>query len=154
MSRRKPKKRDKRRQGKRRAVQKAARGRATQKLPHQQVIVAPPSDGVKMSEVLEEFVRPYSQVVETEDAYRKLLTLAMLAWNVTLVPEKERLSTLDSLVATLPEEVREEAREIIQDLIKRKESFFAQHRRAIIDFEVADTPEGWHLSVLSTAGPI
>jgi len=104
-----------------------------------------------MSDVLEEFVEPYRQFAETEDAYRKLLMLAIVAWNVTLFAEKDRLSSLDELLATLPEEAREDGREIIRELMARKQRFFSQHRRMIIDFELTGTAEDWHLSVMSTA---
>ena len=37
------------------------------------MIIGPASDGIKMSEVLKEFVEPYRKFAETEEAYRKLL---------------------------------------------------------------------------------
>ena len=115
------------------------------------MIVGPTSDGIKMSDVLEEFVEPYRQFAETEDAYRKLLTAAIVAWNVTLFAEKDRPSRLDQLLLTLPEDVREDGRQIIEELMVRKQRFFSQHRRMIIDFEVAGTPGDWHLLVMSMA---
>lgn len=154
MSRRKSKKRKNKRRGRPRGLQKILRQRVKENFPHQKVIIGPASDGIKMSEVLEEFVEPYRKFAETEEAYRKLLTTAIIAWNVTLFPEKERLSRLDELVVTLPEDVREDGRQIIEELMVRKERFFSQHRRIIIDFEVADTRGEWHLSVMSVAGPV
>lgn len=115
------------------------------------MIVGPTSDGVKMSEVLEDFVEPYRQFAETKDAYRKLLMLAITAWNVTLFAEKDRPSRLDELLVALPEDVREDGRQIIEELMARKQRFFSQHRRMIIDFEVTGTGQDWHLSVMSTA---
>ena len=119
-----------------------------EKFPHQEVIVGPPNDGIKMSEVLEEFVEPYRELAETEEAYRNLITVAAIAWNVMLFNKKERLSWLDKLLLTLPEDEREGGREIIEELIVRKEMFFSQYRRMIIDFEVADIGREWHLSVI------
>jgi len=118
------------------------------------VVIGPTSDGIKMSDVLEEFVEPYQQFAETKDAYRKLLTTAIVAWNVMLFPEKERSSRLDELLGTLPERVRKDGRQIIEELMVRKERFFSQYRRMIIDFEVEDTGGEWHLSVMSMAGPV
>jgi len=135
----------------RRALRRTLTQRVKRNFPDQKVIVGPTSDGIKMSDVLEEFVEPYRQFAETEDAYRKLLMLAIVAWNVTLFAEKDRLSSLDELLATLPEEAREDGREIIRELMARKQRFFSQHRRMIIDFELTGTAEDWHLSVMSTA---
>jgi len=117
------------------------------------VISGPTSDGVKMSEVLEDFVEPYEQFAETKEAYRKLLTTALVAWNVMLFPEKDRSSKLDELLTTLPENVREDGRQIIEELMVRKERFFSQHKRMIVDYEVADIGSKRQLSVMSTAGP-
>jgi len=50
--------------------------------------------------------------------------------------------------------VREDGRQLIKELMVRKERFFSQYRRMIIDFEVADTGGEWHLSVMSTADPV
>ena len=122
--------------------------------PNQEVIVGPPNDGIKMSEVLEEFVKPYRELAETEEAYRNLITVAAIAWNVTLFNKKERLSWLDKQLLTLPEDEREVGREIIEELVVRKERFFSQYRRMIIDFEVADIGRDWHLSVISVPDPV
>ena len=151
VSRARSKRQGKKRRDRRRALRRTLTQRVKRNFPDQKVIVGPTSDGIKMSDVLEEFVEPYRQFAETEDAYRKLLMLAIVAWNVTLFAEKDRLSSLDELLATLPEEAREDGREIIRELMARKQRFFSQHRRMIIDFELTGTAEDWHLSVMSTA---
>lgn len=56
-------------------------------------VVFQPSGEVKMSEVLLEFVEPYKQFAQTEEAYRKMLTLAVVAWNASFLPEVERQVT-------------------------------------------------------------
>lgn len=154
MSRGKSKRREKKRHDRRRSLQKSLRQRVKEDFPRHKVTVGPASDGIKMSDVLEEFVEPYREFVKTKEAYLKLLTVALVAWNVMLFPEKDRLSRLDEVVVTLPEYVREDGRQIIEELMVRKERFFAQHRRMIIDFDVADTGEQWHLSVMSTPDPV
>lgn len=153
MSQKKTKKRQKKRRDWRRDHHKALKQRVKEKFSLQKVITGPTSDGIKMSDVLEEFVEPYQQFAETEEAYRKLLTTAIVAWNVMLFPEKDRFSRLDELLDTLPEVVREDGRQIIKELMVRKERFFSQYRRMILDFEVKDTGNKWHLSVISTESP-
>lgn len=153
MSQKKTKKRQKKRRDRRRDHQKALKQRVKEKFSLQKIITGPTSDGIKMSDVLEEFVEPYQQFAETEEAYRKLLTTAIVAWNVMLFPEKDRSSRLDELLDTLPEDVREDGRQTIEELMVRKKRFFSQYRRMILDFEVEDTGNKWHLSIISTASP-
>jgi hypothetical protein len=118
------------------------------------VITGPTSDGIKMSDVMEEFVEPYKQFANTKESYRKLLTTAIAAWNLMLFPEKDRPSKLDDLLATLPENVREDGKQVIEELMVRKEQFFSQYRRMIIDYEIVEGGEDWSLSVMSTADPV
>jgi len=144
----------KKRRDRRRDFRKALKQRVEKNFPNQKVIIGPTSDSIKMSDVLEEFVEPYQQFAETKEAYRKLLTIAIVAWNVMLFPEKDRSSRLDELLGTLPERMRKDGRQITEELMVRKERFFSQHRRMIVDFEVEDTGGKWHLSVMSMAGPV
>ena len=53
-------------------------------------VVVEPSGVAKMSEVLEAFVAPYLPLADTEDATRKLLMLAVVAWNASFLTEKEQ----------------------------------------------------------------
>lgn len=154
MSQGKSKRQQKKRRDRRRDLRKALKRKVEEKFPIQKLIIGPASDGIKMSEVLEDFVDPYREFAETKKAYQKLLTTAIVAWNVMLFPEKDRSSRLDELLATLPENVRKDGRQIIEELMVRKERFFPQNKRMIIDFEVEDTRGEWHLSVVSTAGPV
>ena len=106
-----------------------------------------------MSDVLSDFVEPYREFADTEEAYRKLLTLGVIAWSAALRPEQERQEMVDKILAdaqAATEEVEMELKEIVNMLIARKEAYFSEYRRDIIDFEVTDTGSGYHLSVAST----
>ena len=109
--------------------------------------------GVKMSEVLEDFVEPLADEVEGLEAYRRLLCLAQIAWNAALHGEPYRGDMVNELLsAALPgatAEVLSFGRSIVESLIARKEQHFADLRRPIIGFEVFDTGDGWHLNVAS-----
>ena len=58
-----------------------------------------PAGREKMSEVLEDFVEPYRDLADTDDAFRKLLNLGMLAWNAALMPEDQRRAMIDEMLA-------------------------------------------------------
>ncbi len=116
-------------------------------------IVTGPKGQVKMSDVLKDFVEPFVHSAPTEEAYRRLLTLAVLAWNISFLPEDEQEGKIDDILADLLEgdrQLKKELKEFILALIIRKKLFFADYTRQIIDFELVDQGENYHLSVVST----
>lgn len=133
---------------------KAFKEKTQRRFSLDKVVTGPTSDGVKMSDLLEEFVEPYEKYAETDEAYKNLLMTAAIAWNVTLFPEKERASKLEELLSTLPRITRKDGRQIIRELMTRKERYFAQHKRMILDFTVEEGGDDCRLSVLSTANPV
>src|SRR5260370_18579117 len=103
-----------------------------------------------MSKVLEEFVEPYKELATTDVAMRKLLTVACVAWNAALLPPAEREKMIRESEKTLPAEMRQDYRAILEPLIERKEVQFADNRRAILGFEFTMEPTGPYLRVMST----
>jgi hypothetical protein len=108
-----------------------------------------------MSEVLEDFVAPYMDMVgDNEEVYRKLLCLAVLAWNAALWPREEGQAMIDDALGKALSQGSEEdwadARDVIAELMRRKREHFATNQRDILSFELTDTGEGFHLSVVST----
>lgn len=114
------------------------------------VVIARPPDDVKMSEVLEAFIQPYLEFATTEESFKRLVATAALAWNASLLPKEKRTEMIDQTLETLPAEVREDGKQVVMDLIQRKEMYFAKFRRAILDFEVRSTKDRFHLTVVST----
>jgi len=126
--------------------------RRSSSLPPEAVIVYDPPGAAKMSEVLEEFVKPYWELATTEDAMRKLLTVACVAWNAALLPPTEREKMIRESEKTLPAGMRQDYRAILDPLIERKEEQFAENTRAILSFELTMRPTGPYLEVMSTFG--
>ena len=123
---------------------------------HGEKVVIEPSGEVKMSKVLRDFVEPYLEFADTEEAYRKLLTLAVMAWNASLLPEEEQQDMVDRIfkegLPTSTDELKAGLKEIVSMLIARKKAYFSEYTRAIIDFELIDMGSDYHLSVASTLG--
>jgi hypothetical protein len=108
----------------------------------------------KMSDQLTAFVEPYSEVIETDEAIRKLLTVGMVAWNAALKPPAKRPEMLGAFLHTFGgagTQLAAEFLQIVGALIQRKETDprFANDRRRMIDFVLTETPSGPHLQVLS-----
>lgn len=117
-------------------------------------MVTNPKGEVKMSEVLEEFVEPYLDFAQNRNQREKLFSIAVIAWNLAIMPENERQPMIDQLIKVGLKGndplAQQDTREIIDELIARKQKFFAKNKRYIVDFQLQDTGKQFHLSVAST----
>ena len=111
------------------------------------------SSGVKMYEVLEEFVEPFAAEVEGLEEYRRLLCVGQLAWNAALCSEPERgamvRETLSAAMAGADRETLAAGRVLVETLIARKERHFADLQRSILAFDLQDIGDGWYLNAVS-----
>lgn len=112
------------------------------------VIRNPPGE-IKMSEVLREFVDPYWHIADTEEAMGRLLATALVAWNTALQPEEEQANSVKQVATALPEEAREDFYSVVAELIERKNKYFAQYDRMILDYELVDRGDDYHITVVS-----
>ncbi len=104
-----------------------------------------------MSDVLENFVDPYYDLTdETREGYQGLLTIATVSWNISLLPNEERAAAIKDALESMPKEARPGSEQLMHSLIARKEKYYSEYQRAIIDFELVDRGENWHISVSST----
>ena len=113
------------------------------------IMAMPPLGGIKMSEVLMEFVEPYSGQWQTAEELTKLLGVAVIAWNATLLPRREQAAFIDEAVNKVPLEVCSDMRTFLDQMIQRKITHFASNKRVIVDYQVSMTPAGPHVVVLS-----
>ena len=119
-------------------------------LPEGTVVIDTPAGHKKMSEVLMEFIEPYSEHGDTETRLRNLLSIAALAWNAGLLPERERPGVVDQIVNTAPPEVRSGLRFMVENMIHRKLSQFGSNKRIIAEFTVNFTGRKMNIHVLSS----
>ncbi len=113
-----------------------------------------PSTGEKMSEVLEEFIEPWRDLVDSRAAFDRLIGTAIIAWNAALLPKDERQKMLDAaavaIKATSDKQTLKDFHVIMADFIRHKERHFAKNKRFIVSYQVQETKDGYHLSVAST----
>ena len=109
--------------------------------------------GVSMSDVLEQFVEPFEDLTHGEEAYRCLLTLGVLAWNAALASGAKLREMIEDVIRErMPEddeELQTYCREIVGQFVERKERYFAQYRRPILNFVLMDMGDQYHLTVMS-----
>jgi hypothetical protein len=113
---------------------------------------APHSTGEpKMSSVFLEFVAPYTAMAKSEEQYRTAIQIGLIAWNVAFLPRQARKEKLDSLIEQLAPANAADLRNLIEEMIERKERSFGDCRRWILGHRVEMTPGGARLSVVSAA---
>jgi len=107
----------------------------------------------KMSEVLMEFLEPYSDEWETEDQLRRLLTVGFVAWNAAIAPEDERQKLFESLLTKLPPDVQEDFMDVVKILMEKKKlPKFVNNKRLVLDYHLTMRSDGPYLQIVSTPG--
>ena len=117
-----------------------------------QKVLYEPKGEVKMSAIVLDFVEPYAKHTKTPEAYQTLIRIAMIAWNVALLPETEHEAMIDIPITNqhLSRADRKEIRNLLEGLIERKNKHFADYNRAIMDYQLAETKDGITLSIASS----
>jgi hypothetical protein len=121
------------------------------------IVIEPPGQ-VKMSDVLTRFVAKEMESSDTREATEMLLTLALMAWNMSFLPEQARQEMIDTALSeglpTSTGESRADLKRFIEKLIVRKHKRFSKYTRWIISFELVDLEDGnFYLNVASTLEP-
>jgi len=112
-------------------------------------IITPP---VKVSAMVIEVMRPYCDMADTLTAFHNLVVLGTIAWNAAHLSEPDRTQFVEQALSTLPipKKIRDkEIRQMVDTMIRRKETLYPQYRYWIVDFEVYETQDEYRLSVLS-----
>lgn len=113
-------------------------------------IVVNPEGFAKMSEVLAEFVSPYQRIAKSRNAYESLLEIAILAWNISILPEDKQQKFFDKAiqqVIKLDSLTQQDIKNLLNDLLTRKKKYFADDKRLIMDFQLQEIGSRYHLSV-------
>ncbi len=113
-----------------------------------QYVENPPGED-KMSEILGKFIQSHTRFATDTPSYKRLVETAVVAWNAALLPQDERANMLTEISKNFDEETREDFYTVVGELIERKERHFAKYTRTIIDVQVTDLGDSYHLAVVS-----
>lgn len=119
-----------------------------------QEMVMNPKGVAKMSEVLEKFIEPYKDTTQDFADLEALIEIAILAWNMSLIPKENRKDAMESMLSEMNSGANQpgqsEFLSMLNELIDRKDRHFSKNQRFITTFDLQDTGDGYHLSVAST----
>ena len=65
------------------------------------------------------------------------------------MPPAEQAGALDQVATALSEEAREDFYAIVREMIERKNKHFAEYDRLILDYELVDRGNDFHITVVS-----
>ena len=109
-------------------------------------------EDAKVSAMLQEIIEPYRRDANNFSEYRKLVTLAIIAWNIANIPLDQMLTSLDHHLDQLPRMTateREDLRQITLDLVQRKIKLYPEVQHPIVNFEITQTQNKYHLAIAS-----
>jgi hypothetical protein len=120
-----------------------------------EILVDPPGQ-VKMSGVLLDFAAPLLERFEPEVPTKNIIGVAVVAWNLSLIPEEDRKRSLDEMAGemSLDAEGIKGMNDVMTWLIDRKKKHFAEHKRYIVDYRLSDLGDQRGLQVVSRVVPI
>jgi hypothetical protein len=108
-------------------------------------------DAEKMSDIILRFAEPLKD--ENSNIPANMLRFAILVWNASLLPKDEQEKALRDIIKALPGNVwglREAGSSIISMLLERKEKYFSDNKRMVVDYNMTETEQTLNLNVVST----
>lgn len=120
---------------------------------HERELRIAPPDTEKMSEIIIDYAEPLLNVSESQTEQKKALTMAIMVWNLSLLPEEKALDQKNYLKKFLglgkADDLSDLDNQVFELMLQRKKTFYEDIHRMVIDFEFVETPNGIHLNVVS-----
>lgn len=109
-------------------------------------------DGIKMSEVIVELADFLLEQAHTEDRVRAAITITCTAWNLAVVGFEKGQKFLDSYFEKINDSaLKQDAIDIINIIIEKKQDYYPDINRIILDFDIVRTKSKLHINVVSSA---
>lgn len=110
-----------------------------------------PEGELSISDAISNIIAPYRDTAPDYQSFNKLVMVACVAWNASILPAEKREELLADMRKTMPDQQsREDFTEIIKDLMKRKNKLYPNVDRMIMEFKVTDRGNNFHIAVAST----
>jgi hypothetical protein len=116
------------------------------------IIVEPPGQ-VKMSKVIVDFIEPFMEFAEDEEAEEFVVMAAIMAWNSNLIPPQEQKKFIKNFRKKMGTIDAELFKIMLSMMRNYKEENYPDLKRFILDYQLLHTQEGMHLNVVSSMEP-
>ena len=126
-------------------TQRALVDRVQKSLPGEPIKIVKRRTGRKVSEVLMEFAEPWLDEARNDDQRKTIIGMAVLAWNMAIIPEPERW---DGVSQEFAGKLGEPAKAILKEMIARKLSVFPEENRSLLDYETTDAGANMRVDVV------
>jgi hypothetical protein len=118
------------------------------------LVLMEPEGYEKMSDVIVQFLQPYVVKLRSPKEYEKLLVIGILAWNASLMAPSERKKMIYDVaskgVGNVDKETLQAMKEIVNELIERKQKHFSDIKRYITNYKLKQAGKDFHLSIVSS----
>lgn len=108
---------------------------------------------VKISEVLTDFIQVYLELADSQTTLEKLISLAVIAWNLSLFADDEGKYLVEGRIIAekFPKYIYipEGLFQLVNHMISRKKLLFSEYPQEIIGFELKSTGNDFALLVSS-----
>lgn len=101
----------------------------------------------KMSQVILDFAKPLLELSDDVEWKMTILDVAIVAWNFSLLPPEEQSRASQELDETFD---TDEAKDVFEFLLQRKEESFLENHRVIVDYTVHQAGNKLKFNVIST----
>ena len=106
----------------------------------------------KMSDILLAYAAPFLDTIETASKaeYEKAIMISMTLWNCAIIQNggaKESKKIEKMLKSLMPDA---ESRNVMKYMLERKQQMYPDNKRMMMNYELTEISDGFHLSVAST----
>jgi hypothetical protein len=115
-----------------------------------------PKGEISMSDAISKVIEPYKKETHDYDSFSKLITLACIAWNTSVLPKEEQDDAINKAMEIFRENLGLdaglgfEALGLLLELMDRKKRLFPNISRMIIEYKVIDQGNNFQIAVAST----
>ncbi len=107
----------------------------------------------KLSTAVLEYADPLIESAQGDDEIHKAISIAVLSWNLSLLPKAEARAELQQLVASAVDSadggLDRDLLAIFEMMYSRRQSLFADDHRPVLNYEITVTDNSYHLEVTS-----
>ena len=103
-----------------------------------------------MSDVIIHYASPLLESTKSGKDRERALIVAITLWNLAMIPEADRQSIIDSTFSNIyGKDYPPDFDQILDYFLERKQLLYPDINRVILDYDYVQTPEGYHLNVVS-----